>query len=154
MRKRLRNLRDRWYERFMRFMTRRAPKTLRHINDEPFTVLWNPASAHFCPHCDWIYMIWDVSDHWWICPHCGQVCQPPLAITEKRPAILLPSPKATVPLKLRNTGDLARNYHATPEKEPTLIPVGDGPIRRLGTKDGRLLTTEELQAYPHARRTG
>ncbi len=150
--KRLHTLRDTLYTRFMLFMTRHFGPKLAHVNDEPFIVLWNPASAHFCPHCDWIYMMWDVAEHCWICPQCGIECHPPLAITEKRAAIMLASPKATVPLVKK--GDIARNYHASPEKEPAIVPVGDGWIRKLSTRDGHIITEQELQAYPGIRRTG
>ena len=147
MLKRLHHFRDRWYDRFMRYMTRFGPKRA-HVNDEPFTVLWRPASAHFCPHCDWIYMMWDVGEYCWRCPQCGIECHPPLAITEKRPAVRVTlAPRVTVPL--RRTGDLARAH-----TREHLIPVGNGPVRRLAKKDGTTVTTGELKAYPHVRRTG
>lgn len=153
MKKRLHDLKLQLYERFMRFMARHFGPVLEHVNDEPFTVLWQPASAHFCPHCDWTYMIWDVGEHCWKCPQCGIECHPPLAITEKRPVVrVVEAPRVTpkgaqAAVPLRRTGDLARAH-----EHKQLIPVGDGPVRRLQTRDGRTITTDELKAYPHVRR--
>src|SRR6266567_1697465 len=167
--KRLRKLRDRLYETFMMWMTRHDPKRGVLSRNEPLEMPWEPASAHHCPYCIWLYLIWDVFNEQWHCSHCGQFIHPKLAVTEKRAVVRPPAPassveKTTVIKPIFVTGQfsflhsrhmLANSTELLPNGLPRLawkngIRIDTGQLKPLSAHEHKLL----MDIFQEDRRTG
>ena len=142
--KRLRKLRDRLYETFMMWMTRHDPKRGVLSHNEPLEMPWEPASAHHCPYCIWLYLIWDVFNEQWHCSHCRQFIHPKLAVTEKR-AVVRPAPvmPQEPPKPVFATGQLSflHKRHMIVNGSERLA----NGLPRLAWKNGQCIDTGQLK---------